>query len=202
MTLRTTQLIVVPDDQTFVEHYYFSPPAPFAEILVGPALELGFLARVLDLQTNIINFEAQSPSDNRSIRLTDICLKPAQPTNENCAIFSVFQYFQNSYDNLYKNLTDDFGILSADYITHIAFCYNPPRPINDPLLNTSCFADFGGLISPSMVLSNYPRDASAFSARALVITIVMEDSHESDQVEDGKLFLHLAYCLISYGSFS
>lgn len=198
MSLRTTQLIVVPDDQTFVEHYYFSPPAPFPEYLAGPALELGFLTRVLDLQKNIINLEAQSPSENRSIRLTDICLKPMQPTNENCAIFSVFQYFQNSYDNLYKNLTDDFGLLLGDYITHIAFCYNPPYPINDPVLNTSCFADFGGLISPSMVLSNYPRDTSGLSARALVITIVMEDSLESDQVEDGKLFLHRVYYLILY----
>lgn len=199
MSLRTTQLIVVPDDQTFVTQYYFSPPAPFVDVLVGPALELGFLTQVLDLQKNIINLEALSPSDNRSIRLSDICLKPKQPTNENCAIFSVFQYFQNSAANLYKNLTDDFGEVLGDYITHIAFCNNPHYPINDPVLNTSCFAEFGGLISPNMVLSNYPRNGSSFiSARALVITFVMEDSLESDRVEDGKLFLPLAYCLISH----
>lgn len=111
------QLIIVPDNQTFVEHDYLSPPAPFLEYSVGPALELSFLTQVLELQKNIVNLEAQLPSHNRTVRLTDVCLKP---TNQSCAIFSVFQYFQNSYDNLMKNMTDDdCGFVLADYLTHI-----------------------------------------------------------------------------------
>ena len=182
-SLRTTQLIIVPDNQTFVKHFYLSPPAPFPEYLVGPALELSFLTRVLDLQKDIVNLEAQLPPSDRSVRLTDICLKPA---NQNCAIFSVFQYFQNSYDNLYKNKTDDFGLTIADYITHIDVCKDSFHIFNDTMLNISCYGDFGGVISPSMVLSNYPSTTDGLSARALVITIVMENSNDTEQIASGK----------------
>jgi hypothetical protein len=168
-----------------------SPPAPFPEYLVGPALELGFLTRVLDLQTNILNIEAHVSPNNRSVRLTDICLKPIEPNNNSCVVFSAFQYFQNSRENLYKNITDDFGLLYADYITHIVQCSGPFTP-NDTLLNISCFADFGGIINPSVVLTNYPSTDYAISARALVITITIENSNDTEKVQSGKLFFNFS----------
>lgn len=183
-------MIIVPDNQTFVEHVYLSPPAPFPEYLVGPALELQFLTRVLDLQSNILNIEAYLPTNNRSVRLPDICLKPIQSNNTNCVIFSVFQYFQNSLENLNKNLSDDF-FLYADYITQIAQCSS--SSYNDTLLNISCFADFGGIFNPSMVLANYPSTQNALSAKALVITIAIENTDEPEKVQSGKLFFNFSH---------
>ncbi|CAF4466459.1 unnamed protein product [Rotaria sp. Silwood2] len=188
ISIRTTKLIVVPDNQTFVTHFYLSPPAPFSEIVVGPALDLNFLTRVLDLQMNILNLEAHLSTNNASVRLTDICLKP---NNTSCAVFSVLQYFQNSRDNLNKSVGDDF-FSYGDYIMHIAQCSAKVPSSNDTLLNLSCFSDFGGIIHPSVILSNYASPKNTMKAKELVITIIIEDSNEPEDIQKGKLFFNFS----------
>ena len=182
-----TQLIIVPHNQTFVKHYYLSPPAPASELLAGPALEISFLTQVLELQTNIFNLEAHLPTNNRSVRLTDICLKPIESNNNNCIVFSVLQYFQNSRENLNKTTGDDF-FLYADYLTHIVQCSNKVLPYNDTVLNISCFADFGGIIDPSIIFTNYPSTQLVLNATELVITIAIENSNDTEKIQSGKLF--------------
>ncbi|CAF0831857.1 unnamed protein product [Rotaria sordida] len=188
ISIRMTELIIVPDNQTFQTHYYLSPPGPLSEIVVGPALDLNFLTQVLDLQTNILNLEGYLPPDNISVRLTDICLKPS---NTNCAVFSVLQYFQNSRDNLNKSIGDDF-FLYADYITHIFQCSTKKPSLNDALLNLSCFSDFGGIIHPTVVFSNYPNTKHTIEAKGLVITIIIENSNKPEKIQKGKLLFNLS----------
>ena len=53
-----------------------------------------------------------------NITLADICYTPLAPENKNCTITSVLNYFQNSIDNLNRNLL--FG--SVEYHDHIYYC--------------------------------------------------------------------------------
>ncbi|CAF3737766.1 unnamed protein product [Rotaria sp. Silwood1] len=177
---RTTQLIIVPDDQSFVTHYYLSPPAPLSEYTLGPAFEIGFLTRVLDLQTDILSLTAQLNEKNRTVSLSDICLKPLEPDNENCTVFSILQYYQNSKENLNKLIHDDF-FTYFDYATHFMTCSQAPTTTRDNPLGLSCFGDFGGTINPFMILGNYT-DATYANATALVITIVIENSNDPEKI--------------------
>ncbi|CAF4231353.1 unnamed protein product [Rotaria sp. Silwood2] len=178
---RTTQLIIVPDDQSFVTHYYESPPAPLSEYTVGPALEIGFLSRVLALQTDILLLTAELIEKNQTVTLSDICLKPLAPDNENCTVFSVLQYYQNSMENLNKSVVDDVFI-TFDYATHFLACSQAPTTTLDNPLGLSCFGDFGGTINPFMVLGNYSNGVYA-NATALVITIVIENSNDPEKIQ-------------------
>jgi Niemann-Pick C1 protein len=153
---------------------------------MGPAFELGFLSRVLDLQTSVLSLTADVSDRNRTVHLSDICFKPLEPDNQNCTVLSLLQYYQNSRENLNKRIGDDF-FTYFDYATHFMTCSQAPTTTRDDPLGLSCFGDFGGTINPFMVLGNYSNDAYA-NATALVITIVIENSNDPEKIELGSLF--------------
>ena len=178
-------MIIVPDDQSFVTYNYFSPPAPAAAMTFGPVFKKDFLARVLELQNNVVSLQASD--NNQTISLSDICLKPLEPDNKNCTVFSILQYYQNSLDNLQKVVADDFGEILADFATHFYTCAQAPTTTNDTFgLGITCFGDFGGTINPFMVLGNYSNTAYS-NATALVITIVIENSNDPEKIRIGSL---------------
>jgi Niemann-Pick C1 protein len=179
-------LIIVPDDQSFLTHYYLSPPAPFSEYTLGPAFEIGFLTRVLDLQTKVLSLTADYKG-NQTVQLSDICLKPLAPDNENCTVLSLLQYYQNSLANLNAHQGDDF-FTYFDYVTHFMACAQEPTMMKDDPLGLSCFGDFGGTINPFMVLGNYS-DSIYANATALVITIVIENSVDTEKIQLGRVDL-------------
>ena len=152
---------------------------------MGPAFELGFLSRVLDLQTSVLSLTADVNDRNRTVHLSDICFKPLEPDNQNCTVLSLLQYYQNSRENLNKRIGDDF-FTYFDYATHFMMCSQAPTTTRDDPLGLSCFGDFGGTINPFMVLGNYSNDAYA-NATALVITIVIENSNDPEKIELGPL---------------
>jgi len=78
-----------------------------------------FSSQILDLQSKIENITAKVGND--TITLSDICLKPLAPYNNNCTIMSVLNYFQNDLANLNKKVEDDF-YLYADYHDHLMAC--------------------------------------------------------------------------------
>ncbi len=172
-------MIIIPDDQSFVTHDYLSPPAPLSEYTLGPVFDIGFLSEVLDLQTEVLSLEAKLIETNQTISLSDICLKPLEPDNENCTVLSLLQYYQNSRENLNKRIGDDF-FTYFDYTTHFLTCSQAPTTTRDDPLGLSCFGDFGGTINPFMVLGNYTNGAYA-NATALVITIVIENSNDPEK---------------------
>lgn len=182
---RTTQVIIVPDDQSFVTYSYLSPPAPVNEGTFGPVFKLDFLTRVLEFQTEILSLQAILNDTNQTISLSDICFKPLEPDNENCTVFSILQYFQNSKDNLEKRIGDDF-FTYFDFSTHFLTCSQAPTTTKDDPLGLSCFGDYGGTINPFMVLGNYS-DTVYQNATALVITIVIENSNDPKKVQIGLL---------------
>ena len=146
---------------------------------------MDFLTRVLELQSKVVALRASDT--NRTISLSDICLKPLEPDNNNCTVFSVLQYYQNSLNNLQKKITDDFDQVLADFTTHFLTCSQAPTTTNDSL-GLTCFGDYGGTINPFMVLGNYSNTTYS-NATALVITIVIENSNDPEKVRIGLLNL-------------
>jgi hypothetical protein len=127
-------------------------------------------------------------------------LKPLEPDNENCTVFSILQYFQNSKDNLQKTIMDDEGFFTEfDYTTHFMACSQSPTTTKDGILGLSCFADFGGTINPFMILGNYS-DTTYANATALVITIVIENSNDPEKIQLGLLNKKYFIILIFYFS--
>ena len=178
-------MIIVPDDQSFITYPYVAPPAPAEKITFGPVFKMDFLTRVLELQSKVVALRASDT--NRTISLSDICLKPLEPDNNNCTVFSVLQYYQNSLNNLQKKITDDFDQVLADFTTHFLTCSQAPTTTNDSL-GLTCFGDYGGTINPFMVLGNYSNTTYS-NATALVITIVIENSNDPEKVRIGLLNL-------------
>ena len=195
-------MIIVPDDQSFETRNYLSPPSPISEFTIGPALKLDFLQRVLDLQTDVLSLKANMDETNRTVHLSDICFKPLQPDNNNCTVLSVLQYYQNSKANLLKHLGDDFFTF-FDYATHFMTCSQAPTTTSDDPLGLSCFGDFAGTINPFMVLGNYTGTTYA-NATALVITIVIENSNDPEQIQRGTFVntdaLPIDRCPLVYSS--
>ena len=55
------------------------------------------------MQNDIIHLNASykdSSGKEVMITLNDICLKPSAPENTNCSIYSILNYFQDSYELL------------------------------------------------------------------------------------------------------
>ena len=59
---------------------------------------------------------------HRVITLQDVCFKPQSPTNNNCSILSLLNYFQNIYDRLLNTTHDPFGEVIYNASFHIHFC--------------------------------------------------------------------------------
>ena len=174
-----------------------SPPAPSPEITFGPVFKIDLLERVLKLQQDVVSLQAEftyKNQTNETVSLSDICLKPLDPDNTNCTVFSILQYFQNSANNLKKRIADDFDITYFDYTTHFLSCSQAPTTTNDSL-GLSCFGDFGGTINPFMILGNYS-DTAYSNATALVITIVIENSNDPEKVQIGLLNNHFLFSII------
>lgn len=76
------------------------------------------------MQNDIIHLNASfkdSSGKEVIVTLNDICFKPFAPDNTNCAIYSILNYFQNSYELLNKEVKVVFTVLSNSSF-HIMFC--------------------------------------------------------------------------------
>lgn len=72
---------------------------------------LFFIIKALDLQLKIEGLTVQD--GNETIHLKDICLSPLKPLNSECAIQSLFGFFQNKA----KMLED-----KSSYLAHFKMC--------------------------------------------------------------------------------
>ena len=146
---RTTQFIIRPTNNTPWIHETFNDPGTqFAS-----TFQLDFLLQVLDLQNTIsslkgeMNTMVNGTNTTRIVSLKDICFAPLLPDNDNCTVQSVLNYWQNDPNNLFKVVTDDFGQILYDYITHLQNCVAGPTTVNDTV-GLGCMGDFGGTVMP------------------------------------------------------
>ncbi|XP_072525289.1 NPC intracellular cholesterol transporter 1 [Salminus brasiliensis] len=159
---RTEQLIITtPWTEWFIFESMTGQDIPFA-----PIFNLSLLHQILDLQTDIENLEADY--NGQKVTLNDICVSPLAPDNNNCAILSVLNYFQNSHEVLDHNVSDAFYTY-YDYHTHFMLCASSPVDF-DVHLHDPCMGTFGGPVFPWLVLGGY--EGKAYNnATALVITL-------------------------------
>ena len=76
---------------------------PFAgadDTLIGPALNQDIMREALLLQNYIIN-ELNATYNGTEVKLKDICFKPLAPDYDECAVQSIFQYFQVLMESLW-----------------------------------------------------------------------------------------------------
>ncbi|KAG8442189.1 hypothetical protein GDO86_011113 [Hymenochirus boettgeri] len=176
---RTEQLIIT---APLSKGEIYSPYPSGSDIYFGPPLTFDILVQVLKLQDAIENLTAYY--QNESVTLKDICLAPLAPYNNNCTIFSVLNYFQNSLSVLNHSISDEFFVM-ADYHTHFLYCVQSPASLNDTsALHDPCLGTFGGPIFPWLVLGGY--DGEHYSnATALVITLPVNNFY-NDTVKLNK----------------
>ncbi|TGZ50411.1 hypothetical protein CRM22_010806 [Opisthorchis felineus] len=151
---RTEQIIIRPKNQSNFTHAGLYPAADDA--IFGPALRKEFLDKVLELQLELKDFEVYSQEFRQNISLTDVCFKPLEPDNLNCAITSPLEYFQS--DPVVFNYTmEDWGVVVADYMDHMMFCAHSPVSIGGSFPNTSvsCLGASGMPILPALAFGGF-----------------------------------------------
>lgn len=75
------------------------------------SLSYFFIIKALDLQLKIEGIIVQD--GNETIHLKDICLSPLKPLNSECAIQSLFGFFQNK-----ATMLED----KSSYLAHFKMC--------------------------------------------------------------------------------
>lgn len=105
---RTEQIIV-----TATKPVYTFWEGANVNISFGPMMQLNTLNAALELQNTVAALTAEY--DGKNVSLTDICMQPLYPTNDNCTIMSPLQYFQNDPERLNYAVP----ILDIDYHSHM-----------------------------------------------------------------------------------
>ncbi|MCP9257813.1 Niemann-Pick C1 protein [Dirofilaria immitis] len=168
---RTEQLIIYPRDQSFWPHENQSDV--FEPGFYGPALRKSFLQEVAELQEAVTNLIAVA-DDGTRIALTDVCYKPLAPDNQNCAIMTLLNYFQNNMTLLNQTSIDEWSGSQFDYLDHIITCtQNPYQPVTR--LGIPCLSACGIPIQPYVVLGEFNSSSQWDSARGVVITILLNN---------------------------
>ncbi|VDK73285.1 unnamed protein product [Litomosoides sigmodontis] len=168
---RMEQLIVYPRDQSFWLHENQSDL--FEPGFYGPALRKTFLQQVAELQEAVTGLIAVT-EDGTPVSLTDVCYKPMTPDNQNCAIMTVLNYFQNNMTLLNQTTVDEWSGSQFDYLDHIMTCAQNPYQTTTRL-GIPCLSAFGVPIQPYVVLGEFNSSNQWDSARGIVITILLNN---------------------------
>jgi Niemann-Pick C1 protein len=115
--------------------------------------------------------DTYSHYQSNQIKLEDICLQPLSPENKNCAIQSIFQYWQNDDDLIRSALGDPSVDNSTSHLSHLRTCMKN---------SFECLSAFGGPVEPYMIVGGYS-DEKFLDAKAIVITYVINNFKSSNQ---------------------
>ncbi|GFY26133.1 NPC intracellular cholesterol transporter 1 [Trichonephila clavipes] len=132
----------------------------------GPVFRRDFLLEVLDLQLAVEKLVAKS--QNKTVALSDICIAPLAPLNSNCAIQSIFGYYQNQRSLFEK----DF-----DYLGHFKDCAGAMGEMK-------CFAPYGGPLQSTEIALGGFENSEYNTATALIITIPVINHYNQELNKD------------------
>ncbi|CAL1281502.1 unnamed protein product [Larinioides sclopetarius] len=180
---RIEQIIITPTNQ---ESFYHPVVVnhELKNISWGPVFQQDFLLEVFKLQEKIEDLTVAF--DDSIISLKDICLSPLKPLNTECAIQSIFGFFQNKIEH-FMNKTE--------YLFHFKRCSLAPITLN-------CFAPYGGPIDAvALVLGGF--EETYDSAEALrSIEDELERGSKSDllpiTISYVIMFLYITFSLGEY----
>ncbi|KAI6232457.1 Niemann-Pick C1 protein [Aphelenchoides besseyi] len=173
---RIEQVIVIPKDQAMFEHE--EDGNTMKTLYYGPAFRRSFLRSAFELHNAIVNLTTAN-----GIQLSDICYKPLAPDNDNCAIMSPFNYFQNKIKNFDKTRSD--GFTDIDYFNHLMECIRNPFTMKTKL-KLSCFGEFGGPIQPYLAFGNYNNSGAYETARGVMIIILVNNYDSDYETKDAR----------------
>ncbi|XP_054467753.1 NPC1-like intracellular cholesterol transporter 1 [Anoplopoma fimbria] len=135
---------------------------------------------LLALQKEIQNIEFWSEDLNRTASLKDVCfapLNPSNPSQTDCAVNSLPQYFQNSLDNINAkvNMTELGVTKEVDWRDHLIYCLNSPLSFQDITnLRMSCMADYGAPVFTFLAVGGYENDDYT-NAEAFILTFSLNN---------------------------
>ncbi|CAL8072940.1 unnamed protein product [Orchesella dallaii] len=149
----------------------------------GPVFNQKFIHAVHELERKIHNLK--SPS---GYQLSDICLKPLAPDNDNCLIMGYLDWWQNDMKKIEKNWNSSNGIQSGsgdaeNYLDHFLFC-------SSSQFSSNCLGRYGGPIDPSITLGGYKKFEDGKpdykSSNAALVTFFVKDHVNKSLSEPAK----------------
>ena len=135
-------------------------------------LQEAILKEALELYTkiNAIQVECdECDSEQRRVRLEDICYQPMKPENTNCATQSIFQYWKNNEADI------EASIASGQHLMHLKSCMQNPY-------DSECLSSFGGPVQPYMIAGIYEEE-NYLEAKAIVFTYILNNFIKSKNPE-------------------
>ncbi|KAI6191671.1 Niemann-Pick C1 protein [Aphelenchoides bicaudatus] len=165
---RIEQVIIIPRDQSFWHRDHESEL--FKQAAYGPVFRQEFFEEAFKLNNEILNLT--SPG---GIRLTDICFKPLAPENNECAVMSAFNFFQNKMKNFKKEASTAFG--DYDYFHHLIDCLKNEFTLKTRL-RLSCLGGFGGPVQRNLVVGDFNATDKYETSRGLLITILVNGNDD------------------------
>ena len=163
------------------KHYFdknFGPFYRITQLIIEPKASIKPIVHqnlnVTSLQAKILketfHLYSQLIGIKQPVSLDQICFKPLEPENSNCAVQSIFQYFQNDEMKIRKYLNKE-----EDLLDYLMTCMRNP-------LNMDCLSSYGGPIQPYLALGSYDTTKTEYiNAGALIINFIINNYIDEDK---------------------
>ncbi|RNA26124.1 Niemann-Pick C1, partial [Brachionus plicatilis] len=151
---RITQLIVEPKSSL--------EPSTYLNMTIT-GLQVKILQEAFGLYSKLVAIKDP-------VSLDDICFKPMAPENNQCAVQSIFQYFQNSEKKMVEHLSEE-----AEAYRYLLMCMRNP-------LTVDCLSSYGGPIQPYLVIGSYDSTKTDYiNAGSLIINFIINNYDNEDK---------------------
>nr|DBA32150.1 TPA: hypothetical protein GDO54_007891 [Pyxicephalus adspersus] len=178
---RTNQLIITVSNRS----PYTYDSLFFGTLNFSGILSSDILLEMLELQTKLQNIAVYSEKHQKNVTLKDICfapLNPSNPSDTDCCVNSLMQYFQNNKTRFNMEVTQTVSgeTKKVGWRDHFMYCVNSPLSFKDVTdLELSCMADYGAPVFPFLAVGGY--DDNLFSeSEALILTVSLNNFPRSD----------------------
>jgi len=186
---RVEQLIFTADGPNWPKDPgYIFPDGTIGEFEIGPAINnKEFLREVLKIQNYITTMEVPYNASGKTVNLTlsDICLKPLEGDNDNCAIMSPLQWFQNEEANLdYEKEDENWN--TYNWLDQIKGCALSPTLPKTTGLGRPCLGAFGGPAMPNVVLGDYEFKTAMDYLKAKMVAVTFPVNNHVNAADNEK----------------
>jgi len=186
---RTAQLIFTPDPNVYPGENYIFNDGSVGDFYVGPAVRhKEIFHEVLKIQNHIVH-NVSADFNGTQVKLGDICFKPLAPDNDNCAIMSPLQYFQNDAKNLdYKPNTEDWDkpCFDGGFLEQLKACVQSPTLPKTMCPGLPCLGEFGGPAMPNVIFGDYQFEGSMDYLKAKMLAITFPINNHVDKALNEK----------------
>jgi len=159
------------------------------EILFDQVLNSSYWPELMDLQREVSEATIFCPdcADDggpMNVTYTDVCLNPLaekdDPTAGGCAIFSVFEYWENDWERVeriheYYKRGNKTHSIETTYKDHFLYCTKTPSSLTDKLTSgETCMAASGSPVFPFLAVGGYENEDYS-TGKALILTFMVRN---------------------------